>query len=361
MPAKWLILLAAMAGSEVSFAQQSLETFYRLTGEAVTGVFEPQREVIQKCSAVIYNKRDEIAYGMVISKDGYILTKASEIQPAEEAAGGKELKIEGDSKMDIPVPNQAKAPEFTLSVRVDSQSFDEVKVIAIDKIWDLALIKVDAQDLTPAEFATDSKLEQGSWVVVNGATSRTKRRVLAGIISANAREIPTDGVVGLGLVLEIVKDKLKVKNVSEGSGAALAGVKVDDVLVTLEGKKVSEMKEVAEILKDKKVGDQVKLTVNRAGKDLDLNVELAILTTMEKPMDRNDQMSGDFSKRRSGFPRVIQHDILANSDTMGGPVLDLKGRVVGMNIARANRCETYAIPVEELQVLAKQMLENASK
>ncbi len=352
--------MVGIAVSEILVAQQSLETLYRLTGEAVTSVFEPQREVIQKSSAVIYNKRDEIAYGLVISKDGYILTKASEIQPGPE----KKVPIPKDAASpapDAPTPEAAVPEPITLSVRVDKQLFEEVKVIAIDPKWDVALIKVDAQDLTPAEYAPDSKLEQGSWVVVNGSTSRTKRRALAGIISANAREIPTDGVVGLGLVLEVVKEKLQVKSVNEGSGAALAGVKPNDFIVMLDGKKVTELKEIAEILKDKKVGNEVKLTVNRAGKNLDLTVELAILSTMEKPMDRNDQMSGDFSKRRAGFPRIIQHDILANSDTMGGPVLDMKGRVVGMNIARANRCETFAIPVEELQVIAKEMMEQAGK
>ena len=385
---KWIILFTGIAGSNLLFAQQSLETLYRLTGDAVTGVFEPQREVIQNCSAVIYNKRDEIAYGVVISKDGYILTKASEIQREEksEKEGEDKAEPEGEKKSEdkakpdskeksepgkefkLPIPEGlppgAKTEDtgpIVLSVRVDKQEFDEVKIVHIDKKWDVALIKVDAQDLTPAEFAPDSKLEQGTWVVVNGATSRTKRRVLAGIISAQAREIPKDGVVGLGLVLEKAKDKLQVKDVSKGGGADLAGVKVDDIIVNLEQKKVAELKDIAEILAGKKPGDEVKLTVKRAGKDVELTVKLAILAGSEKPMDRNDQMSGDFSKRRSDFPRVIQHDILANSNTMGGPVLNMKGQVIGMNIARANRCETYAIPVEELQVIAKEMLEHSAK
>ena len=385
---KWIILFTGIAGSHLLFAQQSLETLYRLTGDAVTGVFEPQREVIQNCSAVIYNKRDEIAYGVVISKDGYILTKASEIQieeKSEEEAKDKaepegEKKSEDKAKPDgkeknepgkqfkLPIPEGLPpgtkiedAGAIVLAVRVDKQEFDEVKIVHIDKKWDVALIKVDAQDLTPAEFAPDSKLEQGTWVVVNGATSRTKRRVLAGIISAQAREIPKDGVVGLGLVLEKVKDKLQVKDVSKGGGADLAGVKVNDIIVNLEQKKVAELKDIAEILAGKKPGEEVKLTVKRAGKDVELTVKLAILAGSEKPMDRNDQMSGDFSERRSDFPRVIQHDILANSNTMGGPVLNMKGQVVGMNIARANRCETYAIPVEELQVIAKEMLEHSFK
>ncbi len=329
---KWVFLFAGLAGSEMLVAQQSLETLYRLTGTAITDIFEPQRQAIQTCSAVIYKKRDEIAYGIVVSKDGYILTKASEIENVAD-----------------------------LSLRVDQASFDEVKVISVDARWDVALLKVDAQDLKPAEFAPDSKLEQGSWVVVNGATSRTKRRVLAGIISAKSREIPTSGGAGLGVTLENVKGKLEVKEVTEGSGAKAAGVLPGDLIVALEGKKVGKFEEIAEIMKDKKVGDEVKLTVKRAGKDMDFQVKLSARGEMLHEPDRNDEMSGDFSKRRSGFPRVIQHDVLANSDTMGGPVLDMKGRVVGMNIARANRCETFAIPVEELQVLSKQMVENAGK
>jgi hypothetical protein len=39
----------------------------------------------------------------------------------------------------------------------------------------------------------------------------------------------------------------------------------------------------------------------------------------------------------------------------------MKGRIVGMNIARANRCETFAIPVEELQDLARRMMEKPAK
>lgn len=72
-------------------------------------------------------------------------------------------------------------------------------------------------------------------------------------------------------------------------------------------------------------------------------------------------MSGDFSARRSGFERVLQHDVLANSDTMGGPVLNFEGKVIGMNIARANRAETFAIPVEELKSIADEMLAEARK
>jgi serine protease Do len=56
---------------------------------------------------------------------------------------------------------------------------------------------------------------------------------------------------------------------------------------------------------------------------------------------------------------VIQHDILGSSRITGGPLLDLDGRCIGMNIARANRAESFAIPVEELREIAGRLIQQA--
>lgn len=77
-------------------------------------------------------------------------------------------------------------------------------------------------------------------------------------------------------------------------------------------------------------------------------------------VNRNDMMSGDFSKRRSGFARVIQHDVMGNSKVMGGPVLNLDGKCIGMNIARANRAETFAIPLKELKGIIASLMKQAA-
>jgi serine protease Do len=331
--ADFLAVFAVVSlGCGVAFAQTSLETDYRTTGDAVVAAFAPQQEVIQKTSAVIYQGRKEIAYGVVLSSDGYILTKATEIEGISE-----------------------------LEVRVDKGLFEDVEVVMTDPVWDVALLKVDAVDLVPGTYAPDSKLSQGTWVVVNGVTSRSRRRILAGVISANAREIPAAGGAALGVQLSEAKDKLEVKEVGEGSGAEAAGLKQGDVIKAVDGKEVSEISELAKILEKKKAGEKVKITVSREGKKFDLEVTLSAKGEIFGNLTRNDQMSGDFSKRRSGFPRIIQHDILAAATTMGGPVIDIKGRVVGMNIARVNRCETFAIPAEELKALAEDMVAKARK
>jgi serine protease Do len=315
-----------------AFTQQSLETNFRTTGAAVTAVFESQRAVIQLSSAVIYNGRNEIAYGTVISADGYVLTKASE--------------VEGVGKIDV---------------RVDKESFKDAKVVMTDTRWDVALLKIDATDLTPVVFAPDSNLPRGTWVVVNGVTSRTNRRVMAGIISADNREILPEGGAVLGVTLKETKKGLAVEEVSKDSGAEKSGLKKGDIITTIDGKPVKEVAALGKLLSKMKSGSDVKVAILRDGKKDELDVKLSARGDIFREATRNDEMSGDFSNRRSGFPRVIQHDILGASITMGGPVLDLEGRAVGMNIARANRAETFAIPVEELRELAEGMIKQVVK
>ncbi|MGJ8633546.1 MAG: S1C family serine protease [Luteolibacter sp.] len=328
--ARVLVLAAALLISGKGVSQQSLETNFRMTGAGVLGAFEPQREVIQQVSAVILSGRSEVSYGVVLSEDGYILTKASEIAGIAD-----------------------------LDVRVDRKSFKSAEVVMVDPRWDVALLKVDAKDLVPADFAEDSDLAQGTWVVVNGATSRTKRRILAGIISAKPREIEPEGGAVLGVSLK--EKSMKVSEITPKSGAEEAGMKEGDLIEKVDGEAVGTIEELAEMLKEKKAGTRVPISVKRDGEILEMDVKLLARGELFQEITRNDQMSGNFSKRRSGFPQVVQHDILANSNTMGGPVLNLAGEVVGMNIARANRAETFAIPVEELKSLAEGMIEQSKK
>ncbi len=318
-------------------AQQSLESAYRTTGPSVTAAFEPQRAVLQKSSAVILDGRKERAYGVVVSTDGYILTKASEI-------------------LDIKTP----------SVLVDATKYEDVKVLATDPAWDVVLLKVEAAGLTPVVYAPAGDIPQGTWLVANGASSRSNRRALAGIVSAKIREIPVGGTgpmagVALGVGLAANSKKLIIDNVSEKSGAKEAGLEKGDVILEIEGKKVSKKEDIAEILKDRSSGSRVKITIRRGKVEQTFEVRLMARTEMMGPeMNRNDQMSGDFSKRRTGFPRVMQTDILANSSIVGGPLIDLDGRCVGMNIARANRAESYAIPVEDLKTLAECLIKKSN-
>ena len=101
-------------------AQQNLPSNLRKTGAEVVSAFEPQRAAMQKCSAVLVSGRKELVYGVVVSSDGLILTKASEVQGITD-----------------------------LEATVDRTRYKDAKVIAIDPVWDVALVKVDAEGLEP--------------------------------------------------------------------------------------------------------------------------------------------------------------------------------------------------------------------
>lgn len=319
-----------LASSGLLPGAQTLESTYRTNGPAVQASFEPVRSVLQSSSAVIQRGRKEIAYGTVMSADGFILTKASEL---------------GDLN--------------GLTVVVGEKVYKELAVLAEDPAWDVALLKIPAEGLVPVVLGVDSPdPERGTWVVSNGATSKTRRRPQVGIISATAREIAPAGGAVLGVTLEEESKKLRVTEIHEKSGAKAAGMEAGDIIVAAAGKKVADRKALGEVVGKLRVGDDLELTVERDGKKMEMKVRLAGRVDLfgEEEKSRNDVMSGDFSERRSGFPRIIQHDIIANAAGMGGPLLDLDGRCLGMNIARANRCETFAIPANDLKSLADRLI-----
>ena len=331
---KWSLPIALLlAGTLTLSANESLESDYRLNGTLMHGVVDRARQSLQEFSAVIYDGRDEIAYGVVVSDDGYVITKWSEVKNAKE-----------------------------LKVRIDGERYEQVALISGDAQWDICLLKIETTGLKPVIFAESSNVEQGTWVITNGATSRSDRRPMIGIISAPTREIPAEGGAVLGIEIIEEKGALIAGNVPEVSGAFKAGIRKDDKILKLNDKAIKKREELVEFMKERKVGEKIDVTYERKGKQEKVVVELlGRADTFGAEASRNDQMSGEVSKRRSGFPRVLQHDVQGSNRTVGGPLVDLDGKCLGMNIARANRAESFAIPMEEMREVSQRMIDQARK
>jgi serine protease Do len=98
--------------------------------------------------------------GVIISADGYILTNNHVAGDAEQInvklADGRELKA---------------------------------KVVGKDTETDLAVIKVDAQNLSFARLGDSDKLEQGEWVIALGSPFGLQQTMTAGIVSATGRDL----------------------------------------------------------------------------------------------------------------------------------------------------------------------------
>lgn len=315
----------------IMLAQPSLPTDERTNGKLVRSAFSEPGKELQLSSAVLYDGARNFGYGIVTSSDGYILVKSSELE------GRKNL-----------------------SVRVGAIKFDEIKIIARNPRWDLTLIKLEAEGLTPVSWAESSDLAQGSWVVANGVSSRRLRRLNVGVISAKARAVEGRAPVVIGVSFKAEKDSLVVQQVTPETGAERSGLLAGDTFKKFGGEVIESRKGLIERVRDYIPGDVVPIEIERAGELLEVEVELmARSDAYEENKSRNDEMSGSYSKRRDSFPRVLQTDIPFSARTIGGPLLNLDGECIGMNIARANRAESFAIPVEELRSELAELMKSA--
>lgn len=98
--------------------------------------------------------------GVIITQDGYIVTNRHVIEGATDI-------------------------QVTLN---DKRDFD-AKVVGVDPSTDLALLKVEAKDITPVRFGNSDSIRVGEWVLAVGNPFNLESTVTAGIISAKGRSI----------------------------------------------------------------------------------------------------------------------------------------------------------------------------
>lgn len=99
--------------------------------------------------------------GVIVRKDGYIVTNLHVVKDA--------------SKIEVVLNNKKKS--FT------------AKLIGSDPSTDLALLKIDAEDLPAISIVNSDDLQVGEWVVAVGNPFNLTSTVTAGIVSAKGRNI----------------------------------------------------------------------------------------------------------------------------------------------------------------------------
>jgi serine protease Do len=68
-----------------------------------------------------------------------------------------------------------------------------------------------------------------------------------------------------------------------------------------------------------------------------------------------DDLIGGKSRRRDGFSLVVSHDAVLYPEKCGGPVFDIKGNFLGINIARKSRTRCFVIP----KTIVKQFVDSS--
>jgi serine protease Do len=269
----------------------------------------------------------DAALGAVVDHTGFILTKASELR-------GKIVCRFKDGK-DL-----------------------EAKIVGVEEKHDLAMLKVEASGLVPVQWADSKTATVGNWVVSPGTGDEP---ISIGVVSVGTRKMqardypqtgPNPNSGFLGILLDQRAEAAKISQVTAKTAADKAGLKVDDVIIAVDGQIVRDGPSLVALLQHTKPGDEVMLEVQRGDERLEIKAKLEKRPpeTMGGRPDMN-RLGSELSVRRVGFPAVLQTDTVIKPTDCGGPLVDLDGKTVGLMIARGGRVESYAIPSEEIQPL----------
>ena len=279
--------------------------------------------------------------GVIISKDGYIVTNNHVVENADEIT----VKLNDDREL-------------------------KGRIIGTDPDTDLALLKIEGDDFPTLPIGNSDALKVGEWVLAVGNPFNLNSTVTAGIVSAKARSIgatasngqaaniqsfiqtdaainqgnsggalvnakgelvginamlysPTGAYSGYGFAIptsimtkvvadlkqygtvqravlgirgtdlttdlqmneqatEELKEKAKELGVKEGvwvvevleSGSASGILEVDDVILSIDGRKIHKFSDLQEVLAQHRPGDKVKLTVMRDKKEKEFTLTL---------------------------------------------------------------------------------------
>lgn len=296
---------------------------WRLTdGPHVRAAFRDVVKEAGQATVSIQCDNKHTALGGVISSDGWIVTKATPLC----------------GKLNVVLPDGRRFAATT---------------VAESGEHDLALLKIDARNLTALDLSGASDAPAvGSWLASVG---RTRDPLAVGVVSVPPRVIPPQpGILGV----ELDEELPLIVQVFPGSAAEEAGVAAHDLIVSVNKSETPTRAKLKEVIGSFNPGDDVEVVVERDGKQVTLHATLSG-DFPGLPMGRSEfqnNLGGKLSLRRFGFPLAFQHDTVLRPADCGGPVVDLDGNVVGFNIARAGRTESYALPVGAVQeVLSKLM------
>ena len=289
--------------------------------------WEPALENVRRATVKIVREGKDVALGCAVHENGYIVTKASEMFD-KKGAFLTNLEVVFAEGLRLPV-----------------------KLVDLHRPYDLALIKVEARGLRPMPWDESVKPVPGTFLA---AATPLRLPVAVGVVSVMPRSLDDSQKGWLGIQLDGGADnEMKVVNVAAGSPASKAGMVTDDIIRTIDGKNIGSVEEFIKTIGSCRPYQTVKIVVKREKGDREMEVILASRAANVGTMgeDPRNMMAGKLSNTRRGFPDALQHDMVLEPNQIGGPVVDLDGHVVGMNIARSGRIECYAIPSKDIKGL----------
>ncbi len=308
----------AAAGENAGARSSSASTGRRRTDISRTSgvfleVFEPIAKPAGAATVKVKSGKKTLALGTIVDAGGFVLTKQSELQSP-------------------------------ISCELSDGKTVSAYVYGVHQPTDLALLKIDASALPVASWSGRPAPEIGNWLVtVKGLDDMPA----VGVVSVSERLIkPKSGFMGVNL--EQRDDHVVISNVNADTPAERAGVKKEDVVLAVNGETLNEISALIEKVQSYPPGEEITLKLLRDEKEIVLDIVLGDAESLNPLFERSNlqnTMGGNLlSKRRQNFPLAVQHDTILKPEDCGGPVVNIDGEVVGINIARQGRVASLMLP-----------------
>ncbi len=323
-----LSVVSAMAQSddEKSSEKKKKRTMRSLSKKdsALISVFKSLAISASDSTVKVQSGRRQIAVGTIVDESGLVLTKASEMRG--------ELKCR--------LPNGDVVPASVYGIDIEN---------------DLALLKIDAKGLAEAPLQMTEAPTRGMWLV---SPTDQNGSLTVGVVGVNERKIPPSrAFIGIQMSNESDDGGVLITKIVDNSPAKKSKLRADDIIVKIDSLEIKNREELVEAIGTYSPGSEIALTVKREDKELAIKLTLADAqqtSPMNSRSRAQNSMGSRLSPRGKDFPRAFQHDMALERNQCGGPVVNLDGQIVGINIARAGRVSSLAIPVDSvLSVIEK--------
>jgi S1-C subfamily serine protease len=321
-----VVVWSVTALTSIGSADDSSSDVLRVNSTAVRSEFAEVCDIARHATVRIQSQGQDVAIGTIVAAEGLILSKASEL------------------------PSDKLTCHLT-----DGRVLDAV-VAARHAGHDLALLRINVDNLPVIEWSDDLTPSVGKWVVT---PSQDTLPVAVGVVSVESREVPRERVKGiLALTLEDRDGTPQIQSVHPESG--LVGLSVGDRIEGATGEVFGSPEALLDYVAQHQAGDTLTLAVLRGAKRI--NVTATLIRPFGEFLPRSARlqaMGGRLSDCRSGFAQAIQHDTVLTPEQCGGPLLDLSGKAIGINIARASRTKSYALPSDLVRTAIDEMLRSS--
>ena len=266
-----------------------------------------------------------VGSGFIISSDGYILTN-----------------------------NHVVAKSNGIFVTMTSGKEYKAKIIGTDARTDVALLKIDAKDLTPLPIGDSNKLKKGQWVLAIGSPFGLDSTVTSGIVSAINRDtgdylpfIQTDVAVNPGnsggplidLAGQVVGVNSQIISQSGGFMGISLAIPIDEVMRVVE-----QLKAHGKVTRGR-IGVQIGPVSDEVGKAIGLaDSKGAMVSNVEEggPADEAGIRSGDVITKFDG--KSIAH--MTDLPRIVGATKP--GKRVPMEVWRKGKTVTLQVKVGEM-------------